>query len=340
MMNAASGGGFTQLATQSELAALVANGASDEQVKRAAQAVKEVRANSQLREDEWRSLDDRLIDIAQKRLVVVDYLRDEGLTINEDLATIIHEHEDTNEFGDAEVDMAAQTGGAEDVNQFGIQGTPLPIVHKSFQINRRFLLASRRRGQDLRASGQAKAARAVAEGVDSLVWDGWNGAVRGYSADGLTTHPDRNTVGIADPLDTNTSVQDLRNDILAGVEAIEDDEYGDIELAGFFGRGYWQRLRAEDTGTSEERGLLERLQEEFADTIDMNMAPTLPDDVAVLFEPSPDVVELAIAADLQNVEWDSGDGMTTKMKVMASITPVVKSDQSGQSGVAHLGPGL
>ena len=51
-----------------------------------------------------------------------------------------------------------------------------------------------------------------------------------------------------------------------------------------------------------------------------------------------DVIELAIASDMQNVEWSSGDEMTINMKVMASITPVVKSDQSGQSGVAHLSP--
>lgn len=331
------GTGFDMLVAQSELAGAKQEN-DEERLKRAANAVAEIRANSQLREDEWRSLDERLIRVAQKRLVVVDYLRDQGLVINEDLATLIHEHEETNEFGDADVDMTPQSGGAEDANQFSINGTPLPIVHKSFQIDRRFLLASRKRGQDLRASGQTKAARSVAEGVDSLVWDGWGGSVRGYTADGLTTHPDRNSVTIADPLDSNTSTGDLRNDILAGVEAIEDDNYGGVELAAFFGRDYWQRLRREDTGTSEERGLLERLRDEFEDEIAMFKAPTLASDEAVMFEPTEDVVELAIASDIQNVEWDSGDGMTTNMKVMASITPVVKSDQNGQSGVAHLSP--
>jgi uncharacterized linocin/CFP29 family protein len=338
MVDAGPATSFDQLVAQSELSSAVQEG-NEERAKRAANAVAELRANAQLREDEWRTLDERLIRVAQKRLVVVEFLREQGLVVNEDLGTLIREYEKTDEFGDADVDMSPSANSGEDKNQYSIDGVPLPIVHKSFQVDRRFLLASRQRGDDLRAQGQSKAARSVAEGIDSLVWDGWGGSMRGYTADGLTTHPDRNTVTIEDPTDSNTSTQDLRNDVIAGIEAIEDDEYGGVPLAGFFGRSYWQRLRREDTGTDQERGLLERLRNELADDMMMlEQAPTLADDEAVIFEPSPDVIELAIASDIQNVEWDSGDGFKTNMKVMASITPVVKSDESNQSGVAHLAP--
>ena len=335
----AGGSGFGQFASQAELAAA----RRQEQERLAAQAAERVaqfRANAQLEKDEWKTLDENLVEVAREELVVVSRLRNAGLTTDEDLSTLIHEWQTTDDFGDAEIDMGGETGATEDASTFGVEGVPLPIVHKSFRLPYRTLLASRNRGGSLDTQNQSKAARAVNEALDSLAVNGWNGQVEGYDVPGLATHPDRNTVAGSDWSDyTNNDADTVRGDVLDAIEANEDDNYGPGGT-GFLmmvGRGAYQALRRWDTGTDNERGLLERLNDEFESELgDIINTPTLPDDEALLVKPSDDVVELAIASDLQNVEWESNDGMTTHMKVMASITPIVKSDEAGQSGICHL----
>lgn len=333
----AGGRGFQQFASQAKLANAKRAGRED-MAANAAKQVAKFRANAQLEKDEWKTLDENLVEIAQEELVVVNALREAGLTTNEDLSTLIHEWQGTNEFGDADVDMAAESSGTEDASTFSLHGVPLPIVHKSFRIPYRTLLASRNRGQGLDTQNQNKAARAVMEGLDDLAVNGWGSTVEGYQAYGLTNHPDRNTQsGTSDWDDfTNNDADTVRGDILDGVEILENDNYG-MGNTGYLymlGRGAYQALRRWDTGTDQERGLLERLRDEFGD-IEFINAPTLDDGEAIMLKPVEDVVELAVASDIQNVEWESNDGFTTHMKVMASITPVVKSDDSGQSGVLH-----
>jgi len=335
----AGGAGFGQFASQAELAAARRQG--HERLKaQAAEQVAQFRAQAQLEKDEWKSLDENLLEVAREELVVVSRLQSAGLTTDEDLSTLIHEWQTTGQFGDADVDMGGETGSTEDASTFGVEGVPLPIVHKSFRIPYRTLLASRNSGQSLDTQNQSKAARSVSEALDDLAINGWNGQVEGYEVYGLATHPDRNTFAGSDWNDyTNNDADTVRGDVLDAIEANEDDNYGPGS-SGYLmmaGRGAYQALRRWDTGTDEERGLLERLRDEFESELsDIINAPTLADDEALLVKPSDDVVELATASDLQNVEWQSNDGMTTHMKVMASITPIVKSDDAGQSGICHL----
>ena len=54
-----------------------------------------------------------------------------------------------------------------------------------------------------------------------------------------------------------------------------------------------------------------------------------------MFKPTEDVLQLAVASDIQNVEWENYGGWEITMKVMSSMTPIVKSDDSGQSGVVN-----
>jgi len=315
--------------------------ASDPEIAaHAAQTAGQFRANSRLRKDEWKTLDDRLIEIAQANLVLVDELRSRGLTVDEDLATLIREWESTNEFDDADIDMAGETAASEDANQFTLNGTPLPIVHKSFHVKRRHLLASRRRGQGLDLSGQAKAARKVMEGLEDMLINGWGSQVDNYSVYGLTNHPDRNTVSSTSDWDdyTNNDADSVRGDILDAIEANENADYGPEGQAyiGAFGRGAYQALRRWDTGTDQERGLLERLNNEFDEIQSWIRADFMDDGEAVIFKPVRDVIELANASDIQNVEWESPSGWTMHMKVMASMTPIVKSDDDANSGVCHM----
>lgn len=138
--NLAGGGGFGMFEAQARMSQ--AEDAGRERMAANAGAdVAQFRANAQLEKDEWISLDENLIEVAQEELVVVDRLREAGITINEDLSTLIHEWQTTNEFGDADISMAAEGQNTEDASTFTLHGVPLPIVHKSFSLPFRMLRA-------------------------------------------------------------------------------------------------------------------------------------------------------------------------------------------------------
>lgn len=330
--------GFPQLVAQSRKAGFELAGQTDSREYEAAvEAVHEIRTNAQLRKDEWVSLDENLVNVAQDELMVVNDLRSRGLTVNEDLSTLIREFEKRDEFSAADIDMEPETAASEDTFQFTIDGIPLPIVHKSYHIPYRKLLASRERGQALDTSMQEAATRVVAEQLETLVFNGWTTTVGGYDVPGMTTETNRNTGNGEDWDDlSGTSADDIRADVLEMIEGLENDNYNPPYVL-YLDRASYQALRARDTGTDQERGLLERLREEFSAELDaIRSTNYLDSGEGVMFAPRSDVIELAVAADMQNVEWSSNGGWRTHHKVLASITPIVKSDASSQSGIFHM----
>lgn len=329
------GPGFGQFVAQARLANAQRLG-RDSMAANAAEQVAQFRANSTLRKDEWVTFDENLVDIARDELKIVNDLRSEGLTVSEDLSTLIREWETHDDFGSATVDMAAEASGDEDDTTFTLNGTPLPIVSKPFHIKHRRMLASRTRGQSLPTINQSKAARAVMEKLEDMVLNGWGGQVDTYSVDGLTSHTDRNTTTANSTWD-GASATDMLNDIYGLVEALEDANYppGGSGYRCYINRQQWQEIRRKDTGTDQERGVLARVEDEF-DYVDFAMTNYLDDGEAIMFKPVEDVIELAVASDITNVEWSPPHGFGVNMKVMASITPIVKSDDSGASGIVHM----
>lgn len=333
-------GGPESLDANTGFDAMIAQAAAKREADFSAQAAKRaatIRANGQLRKDEWKQLDENLVEKRLKDLKLVEMLRDAGLETDADLSVLIHEYETTDRFGDAEIDMGAETGSSEGGNAFGMNGIPLPIAHKGFHLNRRHLLASRRRGRALDTQGQTNAVRAVNAALENMLLNGWNGQMDGYQAYGLRTHPSRMTQDGADWTAGGTSPDTIRGNVLDAVEGLENAEFSEGNDGYMFpmGRGAYQALRRKDTGNNNERSVLARLEQEF-DYIDFVKVPSMPDNEAIMFKPASDVIELVTASDLQTVEWSSGDGFTQHIKVMASMTPLIKADYEDTTGIYHL----
>ena len=298
--------------------------------------------NSALRKDEWIQLDDRLYEIAERELRAVEDLRAAGLTIDTDLSTLTYEWETQDNFGDPEIDMGAEARGRDEEVSFTLHGVPLPIVHKSWHINFRKLGASRTRGAPLDVTLLAQATRSVSEGLEDMLFNGWDSQFAGREVHGYRTYPDRNTFTGEDwtdrDPDTGTTHFEIRDDIIDMIEEMEEDNKfpGNTGYWLYLAREQYQELRRRDTGTSRERGLFQRLREEFGGEVDFRRADYLPNGEAVMLHPTDETVELAVASDFQNVEWSSHQDFTTHMKVMASMTPVLKSDDAGQCGIVHV----
>lgn len=338
----AGGRGFQQAVAHSEYQLAKYRGDSRLEAQ-ALQKVRHFRANSQLRKDEWKRIDDSLKRVSQQTRVLVQDLIDAGLTIPLDLGTLRFEWEDVDDTGDAAIDMSATEGGEEDLPDFGLNGVPLPIAHKSARFNARKLRASRNRGEPLDTTTVTQATRAVNEKLEDVLVNGVpNLTVDGDSVDGYTTHPDRAAVtGNADWTVDSTTADNMIDDVMSTIEALENQNRGRVNVNFYIDRSRFQAIRAENAGTDDKRGVLQLVRDRLESEGDFpgvtfKRADFLSAGEAVAVEMVEDNVQLAVPSDVQTVEWGSQGGLVQHVKVMASMIPVLKSDRAGQMGLAHL----
>lgn len=307
----------------------------------ALQKVRTFRANSQLRKDEWKRIDDALKRVSTQTRVLVQDLINAGLTVPLDLGVLRFEWEDVDDTGDAELDMSATEGGAEDLPDFGLNGVPLPIAHKSFRINARKLRASRNRGEPLDTTAATQSTRAVNEKLEDILVNGVTGlTVDGSGIDGYTTHSDRGQVTGNATWDA-ASADNMIDDIMSTIENLEDQNRGRAPVNFYIARQNFQEIRAKNAGTDDKRGVLQLVRDRLMSEGDFpgvtfKRADFLGDGEAVAVEMVEDTVQLAVPSDVQTVEWDAQGGLVQHFKVMASMIPVLKSDRNGNMGLAHL----
>jgi uncharacterized linocin/CFP29 family protein len=301
---------------------------------------KEIAANATtLEENEWETLSDRMIDVYQANLVAVNDLIEAGLTRNLSLATMVDLWQDINEFTEAEVSMDGEAQSQEDRPSYTTNGVPIPIVHKDFRVSERELQSSRRMNNDLRTDGVAAATRVVTEMLEQILFNGWNPNVSdndsdSYTVYGYTNHPDRNAVTGSDW----GTAGNIRDNVVTILDELDKDNRDNGNFWMYLAPPQWREFRsAIDPDGDGNLTVRERILNEFAQEIGrVRRAEYLPDGETVVVDPSPDVVELAVAEDVQTIEWQSGSGMTNHYKVMAAMAPEIKSDSSNQSGVVHM----
>jgi len=189
---------------------------------------------STLRKDEWKQMDQAVIEEAQRRMTGVADLNSRGLTYNiaNGLGTTVLEYEDLSDLGDAEMNMDAVTRGRDDRPVYDINYLPLPVIHKSFHFNIRALSASRTTGNPLDTTTAALCGRKVAEKVESILFNGSStfnyggGTIYGY-----TDFPSRVTGSLTAPWDqvdsSSASGETILSDLLAMKQAsINNRFYG------------------------------------------------------------------------------------------------------------------
>lgn len=295
-----------------------------------------LRTNDVLRKDQWIELDNRVVEIARKRLVGVGALMQRNLTYNlggNAMGITQLQWENVDEMTDADVSMSGLAESERDRLTYELKSMPLPIIHKDFQINLRNLESSRRFGTPLDMSQAEMAARVVTEKVESILFNGYNITAGGSTIYGLTTEPNRNTGANVDWESGVTTGEDKLGDVIAMIQALQDDNmYGPY---GLYVTPTAYTLLAEDFKASSDKTQMQRLLEvpglEF-----ILPSKDLGTNVQVMHQLTSDVAEEVIGFEPTTVMWESHGGMMLNFKVMAIMLPRVRSTKSGQSGIVHL----
>jgi len=310
-----------------------------------------LRTNDVLRRDEWKDFDDVLIEISQKELRGVADLVAAGnvYSLRNPLGRTRIEWERINDMLPAEVSMSGVTtdNARQERVTFDNQSLPVPIIYKDFNMNVRFLAATRERGEPVDTTQMRLATRIVNEGLEKMLFKGARVEGEGSVVYGYTNYPGRRTMTIAKPW-TSKGV--------TGSEILEDiiKFINDLQIGGLSGEGAethqnnmpgpyimympqeWYMALMEDFKANSDKSILSRLRE----------IPTISDyrpirlldnqNELVLVQMTSDVVDWVDGLQPTVTQWDSPSGMVSHFKVMSIGVPRMKSTKYGQCGILHV----
>ncbi len=296
--------------------------------------VNALRPNGVLQKDEWKKLDEAVVQIARPNLRLVNDLISRGLTYSlpNALGVTRIEWERVSDITGATINMSGLSEGQNDRPEWDLQGIPVPIIHKDFQINIRALEASRNRGMPLDTTMVELATRKVAETAETLVYSGGFGVGTNGTIYGYVNHPDRNTGSTTADWNTATGAQIIADVLAMIAKAIADNQFGPYVI--YVSRAAYVHL-ADDFKSESDRTILERVMaipgiEAIIPTNEISDSG-----VAVMVQMSKDVIDLVVGMMPTVVSWESHGGMMLNFKVMAILVPRIKSDFEGKSGIVH-----
>ena len=299
--------------------------------------VQALRTCDVLRKDEWKAFDEELIAVAKSRLVGVGELLAAGLRYNlqNAMGTTRLEWEDVSDITPAQLSMSGVTQSQSDRPVFTLKSLPIPIVHKDFDYNVRALAASRKTGEALDTTTMMLAGRRVAELNESTLFNGASLVSAGATITGYTTATNRNTGSLTNWALSGTSGATILAEVLAMVAALKaDNHYGPYRL--YVPTSYNSKLD-EDYKTNSDITIRERILK-LAQISSITESSDLADGGSgevVMVQFTKDVVDMVMGQQPTAVQWPSQGGMVFNFKVLSIMVPRMKSDQTGQSGIAH-----
>ena len=293
-----------------------------------------LRANDLLRKDEWKALDDAIVEVSRRQLGAVEDLIAAGLSRNlGSLGVMIDEYESVSDVATAEQSMSGVTSGTRDIAAFTLNSVPIPVTFRDFQIHLRYLEASRRGGSNIDTTNAELCAAKVAEKLEDQLFNGSGIAVGGASAAGYTTASSRITGSTTANWNVATGEQIL-TDVLAMIAAAENENYFG-QFMFYTTVGGMQNTRA-DFKSNSDKTTLQRLQE--IDSFQgIRGTTSLAAGEAVAVRLTRDVVDLSVASPTTTVQWDEMGGMIQNFKVMAAMVQRIKipSSTNAKTGLVH-----
>jgi hypothetical protein len=311
--------------------------------------INRMQTNGTLRRDEWKQLDQTIMEVSRQRLGGADDLISKGLVYNlgNGMATTVLEWHDVSDFGEAVVSMDGVTRGNNDRPKFKHNYLPIPIIHYDYEINARDLAASRNMGNPLDTTHAERATRKVLERLEKMFFTNINYSYGEKDDRNRNTiysyinHPDRNTVSftyghwndIEDSTATGKGAKIIKDVVNMKQASINALHFGPWQL--YIPTAYETVLDEDYDSTTPGTTIRERILK--IDGIKgIKVVDTLTADNILLVQMTSDVVRLVQGMGLTNVEWAVEGNMITKYKVMTIRVPQIRSDQNGKTGIVHM----
>ena len=298
--------------------------------------VNALRTNATLRKDEWKILDEAIVEEAQLRLVGVADLIQAGLVFNlsNGLGKTILESETVSDMRDAELSMDGVTQGRDDTVNFELVGLPLPIIHKGYSISIRKLNASRERGEPLDVTQARLSSRKVSELVENILFNGHSSyTYGGYVIYGYTDFPSRLSASMTAHWDVATGAQIVADVLEAKAKLLAKHMFGPFQI--YIPAAYETALDADYSSAKGDNTIRDRILA-ITGIKGIKVADKLTGDKVIVVQQTPDVVRMVVGLPMTNVEWKTEGDMIFNFKVMTIQVPQLRVDQAGNCGICEI----
>lgn len=298
-----------------------------------------VNAMALLRKDDWKMLDKAVVKAAKPRLKAVADLRGAGLVLNipQGMGKTILETETQSDISDADISMDGLAQSTADRPKFELSALPLPLIHKDFHFSMRQVLTSRNGGSPLDTTTAELAGQKVAEAAEKLLlgtsssFTYGGGTIYGY-----TTFPSRLTKTMTAPTASGWTSATFIAEILAmRGQCAAAHHYGPYRIYTSLA---WDAFLDADYSTQKGSNTLRQRIEAINGFTGVSTLDYLSTDgsfVVLMVQQSVDVVREIIGMDITTVQWETHGGMRLNFKVMAIMTPQLRADINGNTGIVH-----
>ena len=315
---------------------LINNNSETARMLRQANTGEVVLANSTLPYEAHRRISEKLVEVTTRELVGVQDLTSAGLTYDlGNVGVTVLTWEQLSDMNQAQRSMDLETEPQRDRPTFGLQNVNIPIISKQWHIKWRTLQASINAGRNLDTISLTLAGRKVSENIERLLFNGDTSlGILGYTSTG-NNHNTYATSGQAWTTGGTTNVQRIRH-LIAIAETIRNDGYNGPYML-YMSNNLWSQLWEDYSSAKGDNTLRDRILA-LPFISDIRVTRELPDSRLLMVQMSDDVIEMAMAQDITNIEF-SNNLPGVDMYVYACMTPVVKWTLENQSGICYANVG-
>lgn len=292
-----------------------------------------------LRPEEWKQLDEALIEVSRERISGFDYMVSKGLTktLPNALGTTVLEWHTMSDSQEAIMTMDAVNRSQGDRVQYKQNYLPIPIMSSDYEINDRVLRVSRNMGNGLDVEEAKHAARRIREMKEDLLFAN---PTTPYTFGGGTIYsllnfPFRSQYTITKAW---TDATKTGAEILADVVAMKNLAVADLHFGPWtlFIPTLYDAILDQDysvAGASMQT-IRDRILK-VAGVGDIVVVDRLPANNIALVEMTTATLDIINGLPLQNIEWSTEGGMVHKYKAMEIAVPRLKADYNERSGIVH-----
>ena len=294
-------------------------------------------ADSTLRKDEWKILDQAVIRAAKPRLKAWGDLESAGLTfdIPNGLSKTVLQHQTQSDITDAIRSMDGLRESDRDRPVYDLTNLPLPITHKDFSFSAREISVSRNGSTPLDTTTAELAGRKVAESIEQLLLGlSSTYAYGGGTLYGYTNWTGRMTKALTLPTASGWTPATTVSEVLAmRTQSQLAYHYGPWML---YCGANWDTYMDDDYSAAKGDLTLRQRLRKIEGIQDVRTLDYLTTGYPLLLvQMTADVVRAVKGMQITTVQWESHGGMMLNFKVMCIMVPQLRADHNGNTGIVH-----
>lgn len=299
-----------------------------------------------LKKEEWVYFDDVLVREARPVLRVVSRLVQDGLVFNlpDAMANPVIQRQTMTDFGDASLSMYGIQKSRRDRPHFALYSYPTPIVSSDWGFPVREVLASRKGGLPLDENSIAEGTKRCAELLERLFLGTYDSAGYTFNSDlapnstslpiyGLTNHPSRITATMTLPTAAGWVPETFINEMLSMLAALQA-----VFFNGPYGVLYspsWTKYMGGDYSAAYPGLTLRKRFDQIDDITSVDKVDFLTGFQIIIYQKSQSTIRVINGLPLRNLQWASEDGFFINGKIYGIQLPELRTNGSGNLGVAH-----